>query len=49
MGFMPDIKGLTAKLDERFAAMMSELQAIRNVLMQILAEEQKGNNSEPPK
>jgi hypothetical protein len=43
MAFGIDVKGMTAKLDERFGQMMTELQAIRNVLMQILAQLQKEN------
>jgi Skp family chaperone for outer membrane proteins len=41
MAFGIDVKGITAKLDEKFAQMMTELQAIRSVLMQILAQLQK--------
>ncbi len=43
MPFGVDVKGMTAKLDEKFSQMMTELQAIRNVLMQILAAVQKEN------
>ncbi|HYH51166.1 MAG TPA: hypothetical protein VEG38_16595 [Acidimicrobiia bacterium] len=38
MAFGIDMKGITAKLDERFSQMMSELQRIREVLEAILAE-----------
>ena len=38
MGFMPDLKGLTAKLEDKFSQMMAELQMIRATLDQILAE-----------
>jgi hypothetical protein len=48
VAFGIDIKGMTAKLDERFVQMMSELSAIRNVLMQILAALQKEQTSAPP-
>jgi hypothetical protein len=44
MAFGIDVKGITAKLDQRFQEMMTELQAIRNVLMQILAAVQKENH-----
>jgi hypothetical protein len=38
VAFGIDVKGLTAKLDERFQQMMLELQRIRETLEQILAE-----------
>ena len=38
MPFGIDVKGMTAKLDERFASMMAELQMIREALDAILAE-----------
>lgn len=38
MGMFPDLKGMTAKLDERFAQMMAELQMMRETLEAILAE-----------
>lgn len=38
MPFGVDIKGMTAKLDERFAQMMAELQMMRETLEAILAE-----------
>lgn len=38
MPFGVDIKGMTAKLDERFAQMMAELQMMREALDAILAE-----------
>jgi hypothetical protein len=38
MGLMPDIKGITAKLEDRFAQMMTELQLIRETLDAILGE-----------
>ena len=35
MGFMPDVKGITAKLDERFQQMMQILQEMLQVLREI--------------
>lgn len=35
MAFGIDVKGITAKLEERFASMMVELQAIRGLLQEI--------------
>ena len=47
MPFGVDVKGITAQLNSKFDEMMSELKAMRNVLMQILAELQKQTTPEP--
>lgn len=38
MPFGVDVKGITAKLDERFTQMMAELQMMRETLEAILGE-----------
>jgi len=44
---MPKLGDLTTQLNSKFDEMMLELKAIRNVLMQILAEQQKQTTPEP--
>lgn len=38
MGFMPDVKGMIVKLDERFAALIAKLDEMLVVLREIRAE-----------
>lgn len=43
---LPKASEITAQLNSKFEEMMVELKAMRHVLMQILAELQKGSTSE---